>query len=86
MRSHRGCAWLSVSELLSTYEMSYRSSVALISHMNFASLSSHDDISPTSLTSMDLSDGGYMSGVFNLRMNYYMCKTFLALENSQIAS
>ena len=86
MRSHRGCTRLYVSELLSTCEMSYRSSVVLISHMNFASLISHDDISPTSLTSMDLSDGGYMGGVFNLRMNYYMCKTFLALENSQIAS
>lgn len=86
MRSHRGCTWVSVSELLSTYEMSYRSSVVLISHMNFTSLSSHDNISPTSLTSMDLSDGGYMGGGFNLGMNYYMCKTFLALENSQIAS
>ncbi len=63
MRSHRGCTWVSVSELLSTCEMSYRSSVVLISHMNFASLSSHDDISPTSLTSMDLLDGGYMGGV-----------------------
>jgi hypothetical protein len=66
MRSHRGCAWLSVSELLSTYEMSYRSSVVLISHMNFASLSSHDDISPTSLTSLDLSDGGVYGWGFTL--------------------
>ena len=86
MRSHRGCTRLYVSELLSTCEMSYRSSVVLISHMNFASLISHDDISPTSLTSMDLSDGGYMGGGFNLGMNYYMCKTFLALKSSQITS
>ena len=75
-----------MSELLSTCEMSYRSSVVLISHVNFTSLSSHDDISPTSLTSMDLSDGGYMGGGFNLGMNYYMCKTFLALKNSLITS
>ena len=64
MRRHRGCAWECVSELLSTYEMSYRSSVVLTSHMNFASLISHDDISPTSLTSMDLSDGAIWVGFY----------------------
>jgi hypothetical protein len=86
MRRHRGCICQFASELISHEEMSYRSSVALISHMKFAALISYDDISPTSTASIHLYFIYAGMGGFILDMNYYMCKTFLPLENSQIAS